>query len=238
MFYVGLALFLTGSGLNVTCINMMLTQRFTPEDPRREGAFLWNYAGMNIGFFVGFTAAGHYQATESYSGCSSSRRSAISSQSSSPCLSGRRSPIATHRCSTRRESSSSCAARRHRHPHRPRPGRVVHAPATGQHGNDLKVICAAVALTLIYLTVAPDRRERRNMSAYLILTIGSLVFWSLYQMAPNGLQLFAVNNVNLVVGIVQIRAAVDSEHQHGLHRGRRPGVRGALYPAARTRVED
>src|ERR1051325_9590484 len=30
-FYVGLALFLTGSGLNVTCINMMLTQRFTPE---------------------------------------------------------------------------------------------------------------------------------------------------------------------------------------------------------------
>src|SRR6185503_12932939 len=67
LFYVGLALFLTGSGLNVTCINMMLTQRFTPEDPRRESAFLWNYAGMNVGFFVGFTAAGYYQATESYS---------------------------------------------------------------------------------------------------------------------------------------------------------------------------
>jgi POT family proton-dependent oligopeptide transporter len=67
LFYVGLALFLTGSGLNVTCINMMLTQRFTSEDPRREGAFLWNYAGMNVGFFVGFSAAGYFQATESYS---------------------------------------------------------------------------------------------------------------------------------------------------------------------------
>src|SRR3954467_8275110 len=67
MFYVGLAFFLTGSGLNVTCINMMLTQRFTPEDPRRESAFLWNYAGMNVGFFVGFTVAGHFQETESYS---------------------------------------------------------------------------------------------------------------------------------------------------------------------------
>src|SRR3954470_2089117 len=66
MFYVGLALFLTGSGLNVTCINMMLTQRFTPEDKRREGAFLWNYAGMNVGFFFGFSVAGHFQATESY----------------------------------------------------------------------------------------------------------------------------------------------------------------------------
>src|SRR5204862_4708624 len=67
LFYVGLSLFLTGSGFNVTCINMMLTQRFTPEDPRREGAFLWNYAGMNVGFFVGFSAAGYFQATENYS---------------------------------------------------------------------------------------------------------------------------------------------------------------------------
>src|SRR4051812_36472612 len=68
LLYLGLALFLTGSGLNVTCINMMLTQRFKPDDVRREGAFLWNYAGMNIGFFAGFTAAGHYQKTENYSG--------------------------------------------------------------------------------------------------------------------------------------------------------------------------
>jgi len=68
LLYWGLALFLTGSGLNVTCINMMLTQRFKPDDVRREGAFLWNYAGMNIGFFVGFAAAGHYQLEENYSG--------------------------------------------------------------------------------------------------------------------------------------------------------------------------
>src|SRR3954451_12384867 len=67
LFYVGLAFFLTGSGLNVTCINMMLTQRFASDDPRREGAFFWNYAGMNVGFFVGFAVAGHFQATQSYS---------------------------------------------------------------------------------------------------------------------------------------------------------------------------
>src|SRR5437867_13225709 len=66
LFYVGLPFVLTDSGLNVTCINMMLTQRFTSEDPRREGAFLWNYAGMNVGFFVGFTVAGYFQGTESY----------------------------------------------------------------------------------------------------------------------------------------------------------------------------
>src|SRR5213082_4228066 len=70
----------------------------------------------------------------------------------------------------------------------------------------IKAICAAVALMLIYLTLRHrDRRERRNMTAYLILTIGSLMFWSLYQMAPNGLMLFAVNNVNLIVGPVTIQ---------------------------------
>src|SRR5262249_53866267 len=67
LLYLGLALFLTGSGLDVTCINMMLTQRFKPDRVRREGAFLWNYAGMNVGFFVGFSVAGHYQLTENYS---------------------------------------------------------------------------------------------------------------------------------------------------------------------------
>src|SRR5437762_950854 len=66
LFYVGLALFLTGSGLNVTCINMMLTQRFAPNDERRESAFLWNYAGMNIGFFIGFSVAGHYEESQRY----------------------------------------------------------------------------------------------------------------------------------------------------------------------------
>jgi POT family proton-dependent oligopeptide transporter len=43
------------------------------------------------------------------------------------------------------------------------------------------------------------------MTAFLILTLGSLMFWSLYQMAPSGLQLFAVNNVDLMIGSVQIQ---------------------------------
>jgi len=64
----------------------------------------------------------------------------------------------------------------------------------------VKVICGLVAAALVWLTIRhPDRLERNNMWAYLILTLGSLVFWSLYQMAPSGLQLFAVRNVDLVV---------------------------------------
>ncbi len=64
--YYGLAAFLAGSGLNVTCVNCMLTQLFSPEDSRRETAFLWNYAGMNVGFFVGFTMSGVFQLSQNY----------------------------------------------------------------------------------------------------------------------------------------------------------------------------
>lgn len=64
--YWGLAIFLTGCGLNVTCVNCMLTQLFDPDDKNRETAFLWNYSGMNIGFFIGFTMSGLFQLGQNY----------------------------------------------------------------------------------------------------------------------------------------------------------------------------
>ena len=207
MFYLGLGLFLTGSGFNVTCINMMLTQRFTPEDPRREGAFLWNYAGMNVGFFVGFSAAGYFQATESYSSLFifatvGNFMAIILAFFNWKTLTDRNTPLldATRKQFQLRQLVGI--------------GIVISIvpvvwfmlQRTGSTEILLKAICGAVALTLIYLTVRhSDRRERRNMTAYLILTIGSLMFWSLYQMAPSGLTLFAVHNVNLMIGSVQIQ---------------------------------
>lgn len=65
-FYYGLAVFLTGSGLNVTCLNCMLTQRFAPNDNRRENAFFYNYAGVNLGFFIGFSLSGYFQLLHNY----------------------------------------------------------------------------------------------------------------------------------------------------------------------------
>jgi proton-dependent oligopeptide transporter, POT family len=207
MFYVGLAFFLTGSGLNVTCINMMLTQRFTPEDPRREGAFLWNYAGMNVGFFVGFTAAGHYQATESYS---SLFIFATIGNFMAIILAFFNWKTLTDRNTTLLDAP----------PNKFRMLLVAGIAIVlgtvpvvwfmlqrpGSAETIIKWICAGVAITLIFLTVRhTDRREKRNMTAYLILTIGSLMFWSLYQMAPNGLVLFAVNNVQLKYGPVTIQ---------------------------------
>lgn len=63
---VGLAFFLTGAGINVTCLSAILTQRFDPEDTRRESAFIWNYSGMNLGFLIGFTLSGFFQLSNNY----------------------------------------------------------------------------------------------------------------------------------------------------------------------------
>ncbi|MET3106341.1 POT family proton-dependent oligopeptide transporter [Oxalobacteraceae bacterium GrIS 2.11] len=205
LFYWGLALFLTGSGLNVTCINMMLTQRFKPEDIRREGAFLWNYAGMNIGFFIGFTAAGYYQLTEAYAAlfifatignflaivlAAVNWRSLV--DLNTPLLNS--NPV-----DYKKRFVGGMLILLGLVPV------VWYLLQSDWTENLIKVICLLVALTLIYLTIIhKDPREKNNMRAYLILTVASLVFWSLYQMAPNGLQLFAVNNVDLVVWGMQV----------------------------------
>jgi POT family proton-dependent oligopeptide transporter len=207
MFYVGLAFFLTGSGLNVTCINMMLTQRFTSEDPRREGAFLWNYAGMNVGFFVGFSAAGYFQATESYASLFifatiGNFVAIVLALLSWKTVADRNTPLLEATPEQFRQRLLAGI------------GIVLGTVPVvwfmlqrpGGTGTIIKGICAAVALVLIYLTLRhPDRREKRNMTAFLILTLGSLMFWSLYQMAPSGLMLFAVHNVDLMIGSVQIQ---------------------------------
>ncbi|HEY9101065.1 oligopeptide:H+ symporter [Chitinimonas sp.] len=201
MMYWGLALFLTGSGLNVTCLNMMLTQRYAPEDTRREGAFLWNYAGMNIGFFVGFTVAGHYQLTQSYPSLFifatlGNIAAIILSAVFWKSLADLNTPLL--------EVTPAQFRKRFAVGMGILIGLVpiiwISLKNTGSTETALKAVAAVVAIGLIYLTLKHrDPRERNNMWAYLILTFGSLVFWSLYQMAPNGLQLFAVNNVDRMV---------------------------------------
>ncbi|MCU6435001.1 oligopeptide:H+ symporter [Undibacterium sp. Jales W-56] len=199
--YWGLALFLTGSGLNVTCLNLMLTQRFKPEDDRRESAFLWNYAGMNLGFFIGFTVAGVYQLKQDYESLFIF------------ATVGNFMAIVLAGWNWKRISDLNTPllqAGPNEFKWRLLAGLLIlvglvplvqvmlhHAEISGYL---VLAISVAIAVILSYLTfVHKDLRERRNMAAYLILALGSLVFWTLYQMAPSGLQLFADKNVDRIV---------------------------------------
>lgn len=199
--YWGLGLFLTGSGLNVTCLNMMLTQRFKPEDERRESAFLWNYAGMNLGFFIGFTAAGHFQLQQDYPGLFifatiGNFMAIVLAVFNWKRISDLNTPLLQAGLAEfRKRLAVGLAILVGLVP-------VVYfmLHQAGTTGSLVLIISVLVGIVLLSLTLMhQDRRERRNMTAYLMLTLGSLVFWTLYQMAPMGLQLFAVNNVDRIV---------------------------------------
>jgi POT family proton-dependent oligopeptide transporter len=228
--YWGLAMFLTGSGLNVTCINMMLTQRFKPDDDRRESAFLWNYAGMNLGFFVGFTVAGYFQLTENY-------RALFLFATL-----GNAAAIIVAVCRWRILADLNTPlhdASRSQYRWRMLVGLAVlvalvpiirvmltHAEFSGHF---VIVLGALIFLMLCVVTLRHHPRdERRRMAAYLILALGSLVFWALYQLAPMGLMLFSEHNINL---------NVDPEHQHAGDRGGRPAAGLVVQSPARSRLQ-
>ena len=195
----GMALFLTGSGLNVTCLNMMLTQRFAPDDQRREGAFLWNYAGMNVGFVIGFTVAGHYQLQQAYGALFwfatlGNGAAILLALAFWRTLADRNTPLlqAGPRAFWGRFAVGVAVL----------VGLVPLLAWLLRHPGDtalgMKAFCALVAAALVGLTLRhPVAAERQRLWAFLVLTLGSLVFWSLYQMAPSGLQLFAVGNVRM-----------------------------------------
>jgi len=206
LMYWGLALFLTGSGLNVTCINMMLTQRFAPTDERRESAFLWNYAGMNIGFFVGFSVAGHYQLTQSYTSLFTFATvgnfgAILLALTFWRTLKDLDTPLldATPTAFRMRFAVGLAVLI----------GLVPLVWGLLQIPDWTEWIVKAIGVvvfgSLLVLTLRhPVRQERRQMTAYLILAFGSLAFWSLYQMAFSGLQLFYDRNVDPILLGVQI----------------------------------
>lgn len=204
--YWGLALFLTGSGLNVTCINMMLTQRFSPKDPKREKAFLWNYAGMNLGFFIGFSASGYFQLTESY------RQLFLFSTL------GNVISITLTLLFWKNLTDSNTPLTRANRFQQIRGSIIgvillsVLVPTIRLMLNNTSLTGSLVlilgSLIFILLTIFtfrhPNLAEKARMSAFLILMLGGLVFWTLYLLVPMGLTLFAEHNINLKLWGLQI----------------------------------
>lgn len=196
--YWGLGFFLTGAGLNVTCINLMVTQLFPPDDKRRESAFLWNYSGMNVGFLIGFSIAGYFQLKENYHdlfivtslgniitllliffnwGMLKDQHTVLSS------LKQTRSVLL-------RNFLGICLI-------------ISMVPSlrwflmNANFSNHLVVVGGAmVALMLFSLALRQPVDARNKMFAYLVLALASLIFFSLYQLAPMGLTIFAENNIN------------------------------------------
>jgi POT family proton-dependent oligopeptide transporter len=196
--YWGLATFLTGAGLNVTCINCLLTQLFTPNDKRREAAFLWNYSGMNVGFFVGFSISGYFQLTNGYHelfllsslGNLTAFLLTLFKWKSLSDINTSFSEL-----SAKKQSSASMKGLC-----------MIVSLLLGlrlllEHAHFSNSLIMAVGITMgfvmAYLAIKqPHKEDGNKLWAYIILALTSLVFWTLYQLAPMGLTLFIERNVD------------------------------------------
>ncbi|WP_058502275.1 peptide MFS transporter [Legionella israelensis] len=200
--YYGLAAYLTGAGLNVTCLNCMLTQRFKPEDSRRETAFLWNYSGMNIGFFVGFTMSGYFQLTENYQ-----RLFLLSSIGNLIAL-----LICLYYWHLLDDRHTAYSCKNKKAQKRSvmaglmmvilLPFALSHMLHHAEWANRLVLLtCAAMLYVICWLAFRQKNKEDRNkMLAFSMLMGAGIIFWMMYQLAPMGLTHFIDHNVQRQFG--------------------------------------
>lgn len=196
--YWGLAVFLTGSGFNVTCVNCMLTQLFDPHDKRREAAFLWNYSGMNIGYLIGFTLSGFFQITHHY------QILFISSGF------GGLFALIIHLINFRNledKDTTFRSAGKEKKRHYFIFGlfillvmiislKILLENPSFSNGLILFVGALMAFIVLILAMLQKSKEAAEKLFAYLILAFASLIFFALYELAPMGLTLFINRNVD------------------------------------------
>lgn len=194
----GLSAFLAGCGLNVTCINCMVTQLFEPDDKRRESAFLWNYSGMNVGFFVGFSVSGYFHLIQAYQqlfllSALGNLIAFLLTLYNWKILKDRQTPFLDLSLNKRMKTRILGI------------GMIFilvfilrsSLQETTLSNHLILIISVMMLFLIIGLTLKqPTETARNKMWAYIILALSSIFFWALYQLAPMGLNLFIERNVD------------------------------------------
>lgn len=196
--FVGLSAFLTGCGLNVTCVNCMLTQLFSAEDTRREKAFMYNYAAMNGGFLLGFSMGGYFHMTNNYPVLFV--LSAMGNFIALCCC------LASWSALNDKETIFSSLSPTHQKARRFQGFAFVFALFLALNmllkvsgfANQLVLIAGIAMLGVLFILAKqqPTKELKQKLQAFIVLTLAGLVFWTLYQIAPMGLNLFIDKNVN------------------------------------------
>lgn len=199
LLYIGLSLFLVGCGLNTTCYNSMLTQRFKQNDERRESAFVLNYGAMNAGFCAGYISSGFFDYANQYQYLFAI---CIATNALTLCLIIKNWPHLT-------DVNTPLMQIRHKsyflyH----NLGGVILTllliPAMylcfhSEHFSNgvLVVLCFAVFTLLLILRIKQKTKaDMQKMSVYLLLAASTFLFWMIYFTGPMGVTLFIKNNVD------------------------------------------
>ncbi len=194
----GLSSFVMGTGLSTTCISCMITQIYEPNDKRRETAFILNYSGFNIFYLIGFSVSGYFQLMHAYHtlfllGSLSSFSALLVLAVNWKLLRDNNSKLNTMNTNARWLANIKGAALM--------TGLILIVRVLFQHANFanqlVMFVAASVGVLLMFAALKESREVGNKIWAYLIFAIASLIFLTLYQLAPMGLTLFIQRNVDL-----------------------------------------
>ena len=197
--YIGLSLFLIGCGINTTCLNTMLTERFSTNDTRREKAFFINYSAMNAGFFAGYMFSGFFDGGNEYQNLFwigfivnlvtiififlawGSLKDRVELTSSNNIINKR---VFTY-------IGLFCLV-----------PIIIFCLQHSDLSNHLVMTISVLTIGIIFIISFRQKQkiDTQKIHAFLILTITSIIFWMIYYTGPMGITLFIKNNVDRNIG--------------------------------------
>ena len=197
----GLSLFLIGCGINSTCLKCILTQHLEHDDDKRDMAFFINYAVVNAGFLLGFFAGGYYDLQANYKQlfilCNFFNVLAIIL-----IIIGWKSYGELKKLELKSHLKQInilililfCLLA----------GVIIgfHYPFLS---NLLVIILGIVTVSFLFFHMrqTPISSEKKTICAFIILTLSSIIFWTLFYMGPMGITYFLKNNIEAkILGII------------------------------------
>lgn len=199
LLYLGLSLFLVGCGLNTTAYNSILTQRFTPDDSRRDKAFFHSYAYMNVGFCAGYIISGFFDYSNQYQ--TLLYASMIPNLITLFLMGGYWSTLADRDTPLTKDKDKALLNMK----------KVfgwgivlLLIPVTllcfhkAQFSNGAVIgLSAMMFFVILYLSYQQkSTQDKQKIMTFLILTVTSILFWMIYFTGPMGVTLFIKNNVD------------------------------------------
>jgi proton-dependent oligopeptide transporter, POT family len=212
--FIDLALFLLSAGIMTPCINMMLTQQYQHNDTVREKAFLWNYAGMNVGFTLGFILSGYFEITADFH--SMFLYSLLSNAVTLLIVLLGWKQLADHSTPLMTWYKKTNNAKKYVF-------RFFLAivflvltliaikfllTKSTLTQNLLIVISLIVLCFFVIRSLKKNSIEHKKIQAFLILALANLIFWSVYQLIPTGMVFFIDHDVNRKIGSLVISPQV------------------------------
>lgn len=199
LLYIGLSLFLVGCGLNTTCYNTMLTDRFHSTDNRREKAFFYSYSAMNIGFFAGYIISGFYDYSNQYqqifyASLVTNIVTLFLIAFNWAALADNNSHLLDLKNSSRQKlrnwfgiASVLLLV----------PFLTMCFSSAGFSNGMVMVLSIIMFFVILFLGHKQKiKADKQKINAYLILTVTSIIFWMIYYTGPMGITIFIKNNVD------------------------------------------